>query len=95
MAQRSLSQWFSSSSGKSSQQQSVFESDSEEDLLNMECTPVDSSNDMISDSDEDQQQELAPPVSKKVAKSVSCRYKTKHSWLISDETGKGAYCKFC
>ena len=98
MAQRSLSQWFvSSSTGKSGQ---LAESDSkEEDLLAMECTPVDSPSSLVSDSDgnhsDEDQQELAPPVTKKVARSVISRYNTKHPWLISDESGKGAFCKFC
>ena len=64
----------------------------------MECTPVDSPSSLVSDSDGnhgDEDQQLAPPVTKKVDRSVISRYNTKHPWLISDESGKGAFCKFC
>ena len=73
----------------------LAESDSKvEDLLTMECTPVDSPSSLVSDSDGNySDEELAPPVTKKVARSVISRYNTKHPWLISEESGKGAFCK--
>ena len=49
--------------------------------------------------DDGDQHELAPSMVKKVAKSKSksivCRYSTKHPWLVSDGSGRGAFCKFC
>ena len=46
--------------------------------------------------DDGDQHELAPPMVKKVAKSKSVvyRYSTKHPWLVSDGSGRGAFCKF-
>jgi len=54
----------------------------------MACTPVDSPSGLVSDSEgnqnhsDEEQQELTPPVTKKVARSVISRYNTKHPWLI-------------
>ena len=94
MAQRSLSQWLGSPLTGNSGHLAEIDSE-EEDML---TTPVDS---LVSDSDGnyyysgEDQQELAPPVTRKVARSVISRYNTKHPWLISNESGKGALCKFC
>jgi len=55
------------------------ESDSD-DLLTMECTPVDSPSSLVGDSDgnlnysNEEQQASTPPVTKKVARSVISRY---------------------
>ena len=92
MAQRSLSLWVSSCSD-SNQNESVECSFEAQD--SMDYTSLTS--DLQVTSDGGDQHELAPPMVKKVAKSKSIvyRYSTKHPWLVSDGSGRGAFCKFC
>ena len=92
MAQRSLSLWVSCCS-ESNQNESV--ECSSEALDSMDYTSLTS--DLQVTSDDGDQHELAPPMVKKVAKSKSIvyRYRTKYSWLVSDGSGRGAFCKFC
>lgn len=94
MAQRSLSQWFSSSS--STGMSGLPETDHDSEQEDMLITPVDSlGGDSGGNHSDEDQQELAPPVTKKVARSMISIYKTKHPWLTSGESGKEAFCKFC
>ena len=73
--------WCGGSSSSSATGSQIVECDNEEHCsMDYTYTPA---TDLTSDSDE----ELAPPATKKVAKvakSIVCRYNTKHSWLVSD-----------
>ena len=92
MAQRSPSLWVSSCS-ESNRNENIECSSEAQD--SMDYTSLTS--DLQVTSDDGDQHELAPPMVKKVAKSKSIdyRYSTKHPWLVSDGSGRGAFCKVC
>ena len=90
MAKRSISYWVSSCS-ESNQNESVECSSVAQD--SMDYTSLTS--DLQVTSDDGDQHELAPPMVKRVAKSTVYRYSPKHPWLVSDGSGRGAFCTFC
>ena len=109
MAQKRLSVWFSKAgpSGTNCYSECVVSDSEAQDSMDCSLTTetVPGSDEDSDHSDVDHGLgELAPP-QRKVQK-VSVRYKTgskcgfkkdyitKHPWLVSDGTGKGAFCKF-